>query len=299
VSLRDRFPGRLGGYQPDPELLNVDNEPASSYLRGAFLDSIRVFAPDARLDAFANVRLTGPAFESGLFEKHAATIMLRLQNEIDSITDEGDRRDVQVGFQRLGTGSVVIHLMPTAPRVAPAEELPMSAPSLLENALQRILDLHDAFETGNGRLVANRATGELAARARQLVESLDEADAGLDVDLSRSDGTRRQSRLSGVGREYARRFFERTPLTETVILDGYLRSASEAGRIELRRGITRGQRIHEIVDVPADVVKSLEWDKLLRIRVRQTTSTAKAGREPKVENKFLGLATHDGIQSEL
>lgn len=295
MSLHDRFPERLSGYATDPELLSVDDEPPSNYLRGAFLDSVRVFAPDARFDAFADIRLTGRAFNGGVFERHAADIMLRLQNEIDSVTDEEAQSEVQIGFQRLGPGSVVIHLRPVAARAAEEGELGMSAPPALEIALQRILDLHDAFESGNDELVISRATKDLAARARQLFESLDEADAGLEVDLSRSDGSRRQSRVTNAGRGHARRFFERTPVTETVVLEGYLRAVSEAGRIELRQGLKHKVRIHEVVGVPQDVLKSLEWDKLLRVRVSRTTSAAKAGRDPKVENKFIEIATHDEL----
>ncbi|ALM15099.1 hypothetical protein [Mycobacteroides abscessus] len=289
MSLRDRFPEIAARYSRDPELDGVDGEPASSYLRASFLEGVRRFSPDARLDAFANIHLSGPSFDNGIFERNAADIFVRLQNEIDSITDESDRAGVQIGFRRIGKGSVVMHLDPVPPEMASDDQLPMSTPPQLESALVRVLDLHDAFESGDDALAITRATSELATRARQLVESLDVADARLEVDLSRSDGTRRKSSLTDVGRANARRFFERTPTIEDTVVSGYLRTASTTGHIEL----VSGRQILEIVDVPAEIAKSLQWDRIYRIRVRRTTSAAKAGSRPKVENQYISIAQHD------
>ncbi|MGE2690276.1 hypothetical protein [Mycolicibacterium pulveris] len=288
MNLGDRFP-EIARIPRDPDLDEVDNERASNYLRAAFVESVQPFSHGARVDAFANIRLSGRVFQDGVFERHAADIFIRFQNEIDAVTDDEYRESVQMGFRQLGPGSVIMHLRPVPSVPASDDQLAVSVPPQLEVALQRVLDLHDAFEKDDVELVQRRTTASLAARVRQLIESLDAAEAGIEVDLSRSDGSRRQSSISAVGRANARRFFERIPTVSIEVLDGYLRTVSTLGKVEL----SKGQRVHEIIDVPADIAKALEWDKVIRVRVRQTVNAAKAGRSRKIENEFVEIVPHE------
>jgi hypothetical protein len=291
MSLRSRFPDIAARHAPNPDLATTDDEPPSAYLRAAFLESVQKFEPSARLDAFANVRLFGRLFDSGVFEERAANIFLRLQNEIKSVVEESDIDAVRIGFAHLSHGSVVLNLQPVAPEEAGDEQLPVSAPSKLEAALMRVLDLHDAVEAGDETRVLSNARGDLGARLRQLIESLDEAGAGIEVDLSRSNGTRRKSKIGETGRANARRMFERQKQVDVVPLSGVLRTTSTSGKIEL----SVGRRAVEVIGVPADIAKKLPWDRQLRLSVRRTVSAAQAGSQAKITYEYLRWLQHDDV----
>lgn len=291
MDLRDRFPDIAAKHVPNPDLAATDDEPPSAYLRAALLEGVQKFEPTARLEAFANVRLFGQLFDSGVFEERAANIFLRLQNEINSVVDENDMDAVRIGFANLSHGSVVLNLQPVAPQEAGDEELPISAPPKLEAALMRVLDLHDAVEAGDEARVLSNANGDLGARLRQLIESLDEAGAGIEVDLSRSNGSRRKSRIGEIGRANARRMFERRKQVDVVTLSGVLRTTSTSGKIEL----AVGRRAVEVIDVPADVAKGLPWDQQLRLSVRRTVSAAQAGSKAKTTYEYLRWLQPDEV----
>ncbi|AUS33350.1 hypothetical protein C1M55_21165 [Rhodococcus qingshengii] len=292
MSLRERFPRAALNHAPDPELFDVDPEPASAFLRQAFLESVRKFEPDARLDAFANVRLFGRGITDGVFDKHAAEIFLRLQNEISSAANSGDLDAVNIGFSTVAEGSVIMHLHPASPLVSGTDEMEISAPSPLEVALLRVLDLHDAVETGNGEAAIGSARSGLAARLRQLVESLDDADAGIEIDISKSSGARRKSVFTESGRKNARALLKPKDHVTKGLIIGTLKSASTAGKIEIQ--VNRRSAV-EIVDVPPGDVKKLPWDRQLRVRVRIEQLIDPAASRSKVTNHFLELISHDEI----
>ncbi|MDV8006318.1 hypothetical protein [Rhodococcus sp. IEGM 1318] len=295
MSLRDRFPRAALNYEPDPELFDIDPAPASTFLRQAFLDSVRKFEPDARLDAFANVRLFGRGITDGVFDKHAAEIFLRLQNEISSAAESGDVDAVNIGFSTVAEGSVIMHLQPASPMVAGPDEMEISAPSPLEVALLRVLDLHDAVETGNGEAAIGSAKSGLAARLRQLVESLDDAEAGIEIDISRSSGARRKSVFTESGRNNARELLKPKDHVKRGLISGTLKSASTAGKVEIQ---VNSRSAVEIVGVPPDDVKKLPWDRQLRVRVRIEKLIDPAASRSKVTNHFLELVSHDEIIPE-
>ncbi|NKR75846.1 hypothetical protein GS492_24875 [Rhodococcus hoagii] len=291
MSLRNRFPAVAVSHVPDPALTEVDPEPASTYLRSAFLESVQRFEPDARLDAFAKVRLFGAPFKEGVFDEQAANIFIRLQHEINSAVSKDDLSEVRIGFARLDRGSVVLNLRPVAPDLPGEDEAPLSAPSKLEAALMKVLDLHDAVEEGDDYRAVSAAQGELGNRLRQLVESLDAVQAGIEVDLSRSNGVRRRSRFGESGRANARRLFEREPHVEPDTVSGLLRTTSTTGLIEL----TVGKRAVEIEDVPPDIAKQLPWDRQLRFSVLRTVSAAKAGNRRKIKTQFVQWLDRDQL----
>ncbi|MGC5249618.1 hypothetical protein ACPXB3_22150 [Gordonia sp. DT219] len=280
-------------YQHRPELDEADDQAPSEYLRSALVRGLRKLDPATRLDTLADVRLFGPTFDGGVFERRAADIFIRVQDEVDAAVDDEDRPSVQLGFRSIGRGSVVLHLRPMAPiRSGEDQMVPMPEPSKAELALTRILDLHDALEAGRTEEVAE-ADRDLATRLRQLVESLDAADAGIELDISDSNGTRRLSRLSAEGRAVARAYFERRPQTSTVVLAGSLRTLSASGHIEVQVG----RRVIEVTDVPVEISEDLkaQFNDFVRIRTRRTAEVAPRGKSSKVTYTFLQVVSHDEI----
>lgn len=293
MNIRDRFAHYLVDYEPNPALEEIEDEPASSYLRRATLDGLRKFDPNAYLHGFASFRLFGARFEDGLFDAHAAEIYGLIDKEIRAAVPAELAKDLNFGFRSIQQGSVVLPLEPFGAAVADQDELPGALPSPLESALVRVSDIHDAVEAGPDEL--NSMTADLAKRLRLLIESLDKADAGLEIKLSRTDGSERRSSLTRRGRENGKRIFARKVETTTQIMAGVLAAVEvgdEFAKIEVRPG--KRKKTIDIVRVPADIAKrDIKWDVPLRILVRTEQKSDRFEAQKQVEHQFIRLIGHD------
>lgn len=292
MSLRERFPQYFTSYSPDPELYEVDDEPASSFLRKAMFDSLRKFEPDSSLEGFASIRLFGDRYEGGVFDDRAADVFHKLQQEVEAAAPDAAAEDVRMAIASIGEGSLVLNLKPFHADVPPDHQIPASGPSMLENALLRVLDLHAAVESGLDSETLTQVGVDWANRLRQLVESLDNADAGLEIDLSRWNGDRRRSTLSNAGRINAHRMFERVPHVSTEILSGVLAGISidgEFAKVQLQSG----KRKLDIYETPSHEAKRIPWDQQLRIEVRTVAQADKFGAQSKSRSEFIRILGHD------
>ncbi|MBF6299582.1 hypothetical protein IU459_18840 [Nocardia amamiensis] len=288
MNVRDQFPQLLHGYEPDPDIDEVDEEPASSYLRAAMLEGLRKLEPAASLPGFASIRLTGPRFNDGLFDAYAAEIFSQLDREVRAAAPTDVAEQLSFGFREVRTGSVVLPLAPFAAATPPEAELPIAGPSPLEVALVRVLDLHDFLERDDipEDRFADHLPTTLAHRLRLLIESLDKADAGVEIDLSQHNGRRRKSRLTSRGRSRANRLFEPHGTVEVETKAGYLAGVAlgkEFAQVQLRQN----KRKIEIVEVPLDKAKALPWDVYLRIEVRTVKSSDRFGERKRTEHQFI------------
>lgn len=285
MSIREQFSRYLVGYEPDRSM-DVDDEPVSAWVRQTMLDAIHDLDPTAALTSFANIRLTGPRFEDGVFDAEAADIFVQIDREVRAAAPTGAANAVALGFRGVRNGSVVLPLDPFPVVEGDQEAMPIGARSPGETALLRVINLHDEIEAGMQPPASLWRSTELAKRLRLLVESLDKADAGLEITLSQSDGRRRVSRLTPQGRSNARRLFERRMTTiEQGVVSGYLEAIAVTGefaQVKLRDG----KHPVDIEEVPAEVAKRLEWDSILRISVRTVTSD-RFGKRPEVKHQYI------------
>ncbi|MGW4367804.1 hypothetical protein ACWEKT_19370 [Nocardia takedensis] len=292
MNIRDRFARYLTDYEPHPALDGVEDEPASTYLRRATLDGFKRFDPNAYLPGFAGFRLYGGRFEEGLFDAHAAEIYGRLDREIRAAVAPEVAAELEFGFRSIQQGSVVLPLEPFTAAVADQDQLPGALPSPLEAALIRVSDVHDAVEAGPDG--PNGMSAELAKQLRLLIESLDHADANLEIMLSRTDGSERRSHLTRRGRANGRTMFGRKIETNTEIVAGVLAAVEvrdELAKIEVRVGKRKTILIER---VPADVAKrGIEWDVPLRILVRTEHGSDRFDAQKNVVRQFIRLVGHE------
>ncbi|MBB5913112.1 hypothetical protein BJY24_001979 [Nocardia transvalensis] len=295
MSVRDQFPHLIQNYRPDPDIDEVDDEPASSYLRATMLEGLRQFEPAASLPGFASIKLTGQPFDDGLFNAAAAEIFSQLDREVRAAAPTDTAEQLSIGFREVHAGSVVLPLAPFAADTPSEEELAMVGPSPLELALIRVLDLHDLLESDEipVRWTADNVPHNLAHRLRLLIESLDKADAGVEIDLSQHNGRRRKSRLTSRGRQRANRLFEPQGTVEIEVQAGDLAGitlGSEFAQVQLRPGL--GKRKIDIVQVPPETAKNLPWDVYLRIEVRTVKSSDRFGERKRTEHQFIRVLDH-------
>lgn len=266
MSLRDQYPEAFARAmaEADEDMFEPDNELPSSYLRQSLLEGLRKFDPAGAMTPMLDIRLVGQAFNEAQVNAVAADILIRLQNEINAAAPADAPSDsLEIGVGQLSRGSLVMHVRPSAPAVS-EDELSFPTPAPLEAALRRILDLHDALETDPDRLPSRtRDDRDLHDRLRQLVRSLDEADAELEMDLFQSDGRPRRSRVTEQGRMNARALFARRAVTSVIVVSGQVEHLSGSGKV----GIVDGRSKPEIEGVPTDIVRTLLIGSMFRARV--------------------------------
>lgn len=294
MSVREQFPHLLRGYQPDPDIDEVDDDLASSYLRASMLEGLRRFEPVASLQGFANVKLIGTRFSDGLFDAYAAEIFSQLDHEVRAAAPADMADQLSFGFREVRPGSVVLPLAPFAAEAPSGDELALTGPSALEIALVRVLDLHDLLEQDDSPVdwPSGHVPTNLAHRLRLLVESLDKADAGLEIDLSQHNGRRRKSQLTSRGRVRANRLFELQEVVEIEVKGGHLAGVTlgdEFADVQLRQN-RRKKTV--IVQVPNDRAKTLPWDIHLLIEVRTVRSSDHFGERKRVEHQFVRVLEH-------
>ncbi|UGT64305.1 hypothetical protein LTT61_13890 [Nocardia asteroides] len=296
VSIRDQFSEFLDGFEPDPDIDEVDDAPASSFLRAAMLDGLRQFDSAASLPGFASIRLVGERFDKGVFDAAAAEIFGLIDREVRAAVPADIAEGLSIGFREVRDGSVVLPLLPFGADTPADGEIEVSGPSPLETALERVIELHDVIE--RGEQVGPDFSSGLWHRLRLLVDSLDKADAGVEIDLSGHDGRRQVSRLTERGRVNARRLLEPVPQVELSVKAGFLSAVGlqdEFARIQL----LHNRRKTEIERIPASIAKALPWDSFLRIQVRTETSADRFGERRRTEHQFIRLMEQEDPIPEL
>ncbi len=285
-------------YERETNFDAIDPEPASNYIRQVMLEGLLEIDPSASLQSFANIRIVGERFTDGVFDASAAEIFSLFDREIRAAAGPGtDGESFRLGFRTVRDGSVILPLE-TFPETPPAEgELPTSLPSSLERAFVRVLNLHDSVEEGVSPNTGEKSANALIHRLRMLIQALDEADAGIEIALSQSNGRRRESNLTHRGRQNAGRFFEQELTISLNEASGYLNGITIKGdfaEIELRHGKTKS----DITGVPKEVAKRLEWDSFLRMEVRTETRADRFGEHRSVKNQFIRDLTRTGDTSQ-
>ncbi|RYG97205.1 MAG: hypothetical protein EON58_10295 [Alphaproteobacteria bacterium] len=163
-----------------------------------------------------------------------------------------------------------------------------------EEALNKILSLHDDFEHGDAWGPLLEQPDALLDSVRKFVLALDEFHADVEVDAFATNGDRSHSSLTKRGRADAIKFFaHREKLVDDQIIAGNVRGLSDAGWIEVASQGTRGKR--RIKDVPSDLLDSgqLAFGRYVRIKVSEQTAPQK-----KTIYRFKELLTPDDIGSD-
>lgn len=291
MSIRDQYPGAFDGLEVDGDFFDDEEDLPSSFMRAALLDGLQQFDTGATVSPFLDVKLTGELFTGGVFNAEAADIVQRLQNEIQAVSPGVAAEDLKIGIRHFSPGSLIMHIQPSSPRIEDGV-LRVPSPGPLESALHRVVDIHDSLETDPDALVRQtQGQTEIHDRVRQLVESLDKADAALALDLYQSDGKRRQSVVSERGRDNARRLFERKPEESPEIIAGVVDRLDGVGKVRLRVKKSRP----EIEEVPASVLTSLHIGQFLRIRVSYQRSVDSFQERTDERWRFTEVLQHDEV----
>lgn len=296
MSLRDRYPHLYEQTEQelDDDFFEPDSELPSSYMRRSLVEGLRRFDPAAMVTPMLDIRLLGAAFDDGQVNAIAADILIKLQNEIEAASPDASPDSLRIGVGELSRGSLIMHVRPAPPSLI-EDGLPYPAPEALERALRRVLDLHDTLESNPEVLpVQTRNERDLHTRLRQLVESLDGADAVLQMDLYESSGNARTSKVSERGRSNARGLFERKPRSEPSVVAGTVDKLEGSGKVR----VVVGRSKREIEDVPSDVIQTLHIGSQFRAGVMYSRSEDLFGERADESWKFVRVMPHDEVISD-
>ncbi|WP_156423028.1 hypothetical protein [Rhodococcus sp. KB6] len=262
--------------------------------RKAAVEAMRRLAPAAAYPLRLDVRLFGGSVQDGAFDFSASPVLQRLDQELQAALPEEIRDSARLQFVGVGQGSVVIHALPHFVAKSDEGQLDLGVVSSVEAALGQILDLHDSIERQSSEI---KAPSDRWENLRKLVKALDAADVNLEVDFLSPHGARRTSKISDVGREFARNLFERKPRVYPEQINGSVYGAELDGKVTIRVD----KRSKVVVDaVPANVIEgdAFRLGRFVRILVETTIEADGVGGQALETHVFRELVSHDEKMSE-
>jgi hypothetical protein len=189
----------------------------------AALESRRYLDPWAHRRPDLDVILRGDAAEHGGITIDLAAEFLAPFN--DEIVAAAGKTHPHTEFRLVGLsrGSTVLHLEPVTEDVAARDQVLPTAVTPAADAVAKVMDLHDRFETEQpADLISERTVVGLLKPARDLFAKLDEHDLEMELRWRAPQGPIRRSRLTGIGRAYAVQLFRTEDRSQTVELEGYV-----------------------------------------------------------------------------
>ena len=296
MALADRFPSLARAADTDHDWLpskDVTADDLVSSARRSLIDAMRDVEPGAALPLGVDIRLIGSTTGHGSLPADASPIIAALQEELRAAMPRGD-----VAFRMTGIseGSAVIRIEPAFARVG--EPFDSAIESDLESGLKRVFVVHDLLERHAPpqeilkSLQASR--GDLLDQTKALAEQLLELDLDLDVSAQSSHGEIFRSKLTRHGGStWVEHVFESLNADDKQsVISGKLVAKDTEARSIVVRGGKRNGRI-EIIDVPADVLSSLEFESVVSVKVVEIATTNRLGRRNVKSRRFAGLVADE------
>jgi hypothetical protein len=231
VSLADRFGAQA---RDSRELAGVSDDDLVEVANRAFLESSRRFDPAAALETSLDLHLTGSRVRPGAITfDTAADIFHQIQAEVrEAVAPGEDKAAAELELVGLSEGSAIVHARAVNVIERSDQELDFPVP-VLDGAIERILDLHDALERSADPGDLARS-GTLLDRLRKLTHDLDRHDLSLEMVWRGASGRHRTSTLSERGRARAREIFEKKETGKREQVYGSIYSVSLDGQVTLR-----------------------------------------------------------------
>ncbi|MBY4380968.1 hypothetical protein HQO24_04370 [Rhodococcus fascians] len=298
MNIADQFPELRGRELPSWLGQDIDDDvDLVASARKALAESLRGLDLAASLPGLIDLRFSSATvLEGGSLSADMSGLVKKFQAELQAAMPaalvESGLGDLSISG--ISEGSVVVHLRPRVAGPADQSLTPHLQPEAFEEALNKILSLHDDFEHGDAWGHLLEQPDALLDSVRKFVLALDEFHADVEVDAFATNGDRLHSSLTKRGRADAIKFFaHREKLVDDQIIAGNVRGLSDAGWIEVASQGTRGKR--RIKDVPSDLLDSgqLAFGRYVRIKVSEQTAPQK-----KTIYRFKELLTPDDIGSD-
>ncbi|WP_348789293.1 hypothetical protein [Leifsonia sp. NPDC080035] len=183
------------------------------------------------------VRLSGEAVRDGWISAEMQNeIVGPLTREVELATPPSARAESRLGLVGVSAGSVVLHFRPaSAKRLPRADQLGYDL-SPIDEAVLKVLDLHNLFERrAPATEIARRYGTEqgLLRQAKQLVHALESYKVELSTRWWSAESHRRSSRLSQVGQEYAQELFSTSLQFDADRLQGMITALDISGIVTI------------------------------------------------------------------
>lgn len=294
MSLSDRFRARALSHDP-AELADSTNDDLLEDARRLFLEGVRRFDPRASFEISLDLHLTGQSIRPGALTFDAASaIFHHVQAEVrEAVPPSEDKAGAELEVVGLSEGSAIVHARPATLQESPEGQLEFPL-SVLDSAVQRILNLHDALESDDD-LAAFSSTAALLDRLRKLTHDLDRHDVNLELRWRSSSGRTQRSVLSEHGRSRARHIFEKQETDQTVHLHGSIYSASLDGDLTLRVRQDGAIRSIRVKGVDSELISSdqMSLGRFVRIEATRERRADSVGLQESLAYQFDRLLSVD------
>lgn len=280
---------------------DVDDAPANDLdrtLDSAVLEAAQRMDPAAGHSPWLDVRVSGPHVGVGALNVRIVDELLPpIQAEIDAALPDAQKDLTSMELVGVGAGSAILRLQPTVSVVEPEGAIPASS-SVVDSAIRRVLDLHDAVERQDSpEVIASASQPELISRLQRLVSVLEANDLSLELLWRPPTAARRTSSITGRGRTYASRLFEREPEQDTVTVSGYIYEQSLRGVLKLKQDPNKRNSHTYEIHVSSEVLSDarLTLGAFVRVRVERRRETNRLGQRTEPTYEFVEIVGHGEV----
>lgn len=186
-------------------------------------------------------------------------VMAGIEDEVRAAVPASFRGQARLALDDVTRGSVVLHYRAVTPTVTVEEGQFDHSLSVVDTAIDRVTQLHEALEEAKSYAEIEKVAGsrDLLKASRDLLFAMDKHSLTLSTRWRNMRGERVDSILSLRARATARDVFEKEANRDPIHLSGMVTSISMDGRITLKRSVGKGKSVE--VRAESDLVTAGEF----------------------------------------
>jgi hypothetical protein len=242
-------------------------------------DAVAGYDNRAGLSRWLSLRFTGPRAEGRLAEQAVEDLLGAFRREIIGASPAKSAESLRLDLVGFSRGSAILHL-------APAEEAevdPGDGPEEGQQTLTVDVDQIDhALDVVTSLHVAAEDAGD---------DALDKYDLDMGITWRGRTGRRRSAELTSRGRDYARRFFDRSDTSEVITVTGRIVELAISGSFDIKTGASLNSPRYKVHTDGEDSLLGLglQLGQTISARLRRTTEQNKVGITFSIRYEFLGM----------
>ncbi len=266
-------------------------------------DALVQYDSRAGLSRWLSLRFAGPHAQGRMDQQALEDVLRAFRHEMDGASATKDSDLLKLDFIGFTRGSAILHLAPAdAADIDPGDDSNDEQQALvvgedqIDHALGVVTELHALVE-GAGDMQRFAGQDGLLKGFEALADVLDNYDLDMGITWRNRTGRHRSAELTSQGREYARRYLERSGTSEEITVTGRVveMEISGSGSFAVKAGVAKNSRKYTISTGSEESLLSLhlELGRSISVRVRRKTDRNRVGVTFNVGYEFMYIVTGD------
>lgn len=260
-------------------------------------DAVAGYDNRAGLSRWLSLRFTGPRAEGRLAEQAVEDLLGAFRREIIGASPAKSAESLRLDLVGFSHGSAILHLAPAEEAGVDPGDGPEEGQQTLtvgvdqiDHALDVVTSLHIAAEDA-GDVERFSGQEQLLKGFAALADALDKYDLDMGIIWRGRTGRRRSAELTSRGREYARRFFDRSDTSDVITVTGRIVELAISGSFDIKTGTSVNSPRYKVHTDGEDSLLGLglQLGQTISARLRRTTEQNRVGITFNIRYEFLGM----------